>query len=536
MLADFAMNKLTPVGAKQRTVQMTSWDAMREASKEAATKGIAEAAEIMKTGQVPDEGSALIDYSRDFTAGRDKLGENKLGRGVDRAVNFVFRTMKAEDRLTKRYAFTRSLKEQMALAKVKTPTPDMVTQAWLDADFMTFNQKNMAANEFSKLLGSLKRQGVVGETAAGVLDMLVPFKNTPANVFMRGFEASGFGVVSGGFKLARAIAAGERLTPVEQRNIAMTIGRGATGMAAVMAGYYLAKNGFMTGVTDKDEQGERNVRTLGGRQDGALKVGDKWISIAGLSPVANAFIVGATWYDSGKGAIWKILTSPETFGATSAAAFRDLPMVRGVSDAMEALQNPKRFAGQAAANMAGSFVPSIVNEAGQMTDTARRETRADSLPGQVARAVANRVPGLRQQLPERLDVFGRPIPQDQVGVAFGFPLSTETKDPVVKEMMRVDAKVGTAARGKAEKDEAYRKRLDRAGATTEQMERKPAETDAQYSERVKLQGKAMRNRLALLMVGNRYKQADDEMKADLIEETIKKARTRANKQARAGRR
>jgi hypothetical protein len=208
-------------------------------------------------------------------------------------------------------------------------------------------------------------------------------------------------------------------------------------------------------------------------------------------------------------------------------------MVRGVSDAMEALQNHKRFAGQAAANMAGSFVPSIVNEAGQMTDTARRDTRADSLPGQVARTVANRVPGLRQQLPERLDVFGKPIPQDRVGVAFGFPLSTESTDPVVQEMLRVEAKVGTAARGKEEKDKAYRKRLERAGATTEQLERKPAETDAQYSARVKMQGKLMRARLQVLIAGERYRRADDEMKADLIEQVVSKSRTQANKQARA---
>lgn len=94
---------------------------------------------------------------------------NSGNRVIDAWVKLNFRTLGAEDALFKVYGFRRSLEEQAktlsatAARKDKSinrgaerrklldnPTPKMIAQASLDADFLTFQNRNAISSEIQK--------------------------------------------------------------------------------------------------------------------------------------------------------------------------------------------------------------------------------------------------------------------------------------------------------------------------------------------------------------------------------------------------
>jgi hypothetical protein len=126
--------------------------------------------------------------------------------------------MAAEDRVFKVYAFERSLQEQMALAKVKAPTDAMLVKAWEDANYATFNNKNVASEAWGTAKGWAKQHGPAGQATAFAMDLAVPFARTPANIVARVIDYTPVGgIARAGAAAARAWRA-KGWTPENQRD------------------------------------------------------------------------------------------------------------------------------------------------------------------------------------------------------------------------------------------------------------------------------------------------------------------------------
>jgi len=137
-----------------------------------------------------------------------QLSEPTSGNTViDSWVKLNFRTLGAEDALFKVYGFRRSIEEQAktltfsAIRKDKSinrgaerrklldnPTPEMIAQASLDADFLTFQNSNAISSEIQKFKD-------VNEYGRFLIEQIAPFDKTPTNIVLRALDYTPAGLV-----------------------------------------------------------------------------------------------------------------------------------------------------------------------------------------------------------------------------------------------------------------------------------------------------------------------------------------------------
>jgi hypothetical protein len=123
------------------------------------------------------------------------------------------------------------------------------------------------------------------------------------------------------------------------------------------------------------------------------------------------------------------------------------PLIKGVSDFVTTLSDPNRggfsrAVQNAVLGSASGFTPSIVNQVGQMFDNTSRDTYDPNALVEAANKVKARLPGLRNTLNPRIDVFGNEQEQYQNGsnnlfnVFFNPAFISKFKaDPVASEVL-----------------------------------------------------------------------------------------------------
>ena len=145
-----------------------------------------------------------------------------------------------------------------------------------------------------------------------------------------------------------------------------------------------------------------------------------------------------------------------------------------------------------AGRMAGSFVPTAVADLSAAADPVRRETAGfwDS--------VAARTPA-RLALPERVDAFGKPLPQNRAQLVDPFltQRAAEDSDPLLKAVVDEQMTFGKPVKRPGESEEAYRWRLKVLGAAREFMMRQAIGTEA-YREARGWQGAKSEERRDIL--------------------------------------
>ena len=134
-------------------------------------------------------------------------------------------------------------------------------------------------------------------------------------------------------------------------------------------------------------------------------------------------------------------------GQGASTAFLSQSFVRGLADQYKLLTGQDvSMSGQAsaAAGTVSRFIPSgsMVNFLARITDGMERDTgrpqAASEMPEAVGARLASRIPGLRQQLDPRLDIYGQPTRNEQSGVAGVLPYyrgaGQRAGDPITQEL------------------------------------------------------------------------------------------------------
>ena len=462
--------------------------AVAKSSYEAATKGVTEAIQIMKHGTTAEE-MAKVERHRELNSG------SKI---IDAYVNTVFRALSAEDKIFRTYAMKRSLEDQAKLRSrelgrtakdlAENPTSEMVSQAILDAEVATFNNEN-------KLATRLSPEGVIGKTA---MDLILPFKRTPANIFARLIESSPLGLAKAGFRVLRGDV-NKNMSFADQRSFSQTIGRSVTGSSLIALGYWLAGKGLATGLSE-DDAGDREVQKASGRSPLSVKVGNNWHQIGAFSPIGNLIAIGAALHREQT----KPLKEGQERGNALASAvpvgakvMLEQPFLKGASGVVDAIQNPgtrgEAFIGQTV----GSAAPTALSDLGSVIDNKRREGK-----GIVGR-VQSRVPFLRSRLPEDVDVFARPLQSRRTSAIDPTLTARNIDDPFVRELVRLDIGVPKA-------------------------NKKPGESDSQVRTRRIDQGQAMAKELAKIVELPEYQKLSDEEKVKALKDAIERARKKVN--------
>lgn len=435
---DMALSLLTG----RRTLEGMNVRAASAATYEAATTGIKRAARIMREG-APEEAAEAQQHPK--VTFKTPI--------MNKAVDFVFRALSAEDEVFFTYAYDRALREQANLtarAQAKAglisreqvaqrakdlranPTEEMELDATTAAQVAVFRNRN----KISDAVGGFRRE--IGDAGNFALDFILPFDRTPTNIILRALEYTPVGYVkntsqalratAGTVKEARRLrkenpdmprrqavkeAIDKAFTPQQQREFAQVFGRATTGSAGVISlGYMLAAKGLMTGFyDDEDKKGEMRQRA-GGAQPNAIKIGGRWWSVEGLPPIGLLLGLGATIHREMHQNVRDEADRPGKVAKGAANMVTQMPLLESAKGATEMFSQPTQI-GRNLGRMAASFVPGAVSDVGTLTDPYVRETGSDKkgvkkIGQEFTNEIQARIPGARRLLKPK-DYGGGPV-------------------------------------------------------------------------------------------------------------------------------
>lgn len=261
-----------------------------------------------------------------------------------------------------------------------------------------------------------------------VIEGILPFKKTPANILVRGIEYSPLGLIRTAVDSARLAKGDENVSGSDIINdIAKTI----TGSGLFALGYFMVKNGLLAALGPDDED-EHDFWELQGHQSYAFEWNGKSYTIDWLAPEALPLLAGANTAEVA-------LDEGLDMNAVVTAVTRitdpmlSMSMLQGVNDLLENITNTKTVAAlpTLVANSLWSYglqyVPTLLGQAERAADNTRRTTYVDKTSGTptgvqyAAGKLSQKVPGWDYQQIPYIDQWGRMEQnyETELGNAFG---------------------------------------------------------------------------------------------------------------------
>lgn len=150
-------------------------------------------------------------------------------------------------------------------------------------------------NAFSEMISDLGRyrgKNPAKKAASMVLEGILPFRKTPANILVRGVEYSPLGLLrSLGYDLVQ-VGRGK----LDAATAIDNISAGLTGTGLMALGIFLAAEGLVRGAGEGDDK-EREFDELRGHQAYSLEVGGQSYTLDWLAPEALPFFVGVNLWE-----------------------------------------------------------------------------------------------------------------------------------------------------------------------------------------------------------------------------------------------
>lgn len=495
-----------------------------QASWRGARRGVREAVQVARHGAVADH---LGKYDV-----RSEVSFNNVV--LDFYTRAVFRGLGAQDRLFRGIALERSLEEQArVLAKEEglrgrafkdrvrqlreNPSDQMALQAAADAELATFQDNSIVSQAASGLRRPL---GPVGE-------VILPFVRTPGNVAARAAEYSPLGAAAAAAELLVKATRGQVDAKV-QRRVAERLGRSATGTTAILVGYYLASQGKLLAGRPTPNTAEANQFDLEGKQGNSVRVGEEWRQVQRFSPVGNLLLLGGHLYEAQH--------DPEstlaTIGVRSVTALGqtvyEQSFLRGMDDLTGALRDERGGAKRYAEGLAGSVIPAAVGRLAQGMDPVVRDVDGPR------ERIMSRVPGLSDELPARVDQFGREVRREG-GIPRALLDPTAARrdrtldDPVVAELARVGAQVTRLKKKGAEARGAFQERATMDGQDLEALLLEAIES-VEYQELPQLAAELVQTEPAYQ--GRNARELARELQRDHLESVVRRTRAAFSRERR----
>lgn len=224
------------------------------------------------------------------------------------------------------------------------------------------------------------------------------------------------------------------------------------GAGFMMSAYAMMQQGIITGHYSTDAA-TRNREIASGIPPMSIKMGDRWVSFDRIEPLST--VLGLV-VDSmkaikegrlkGEGAIQALGSDLVKIVGQN---FLDKTFTEGLGKAMLAMQEPDRYLASYAVSLTNPIVPAIVNQIARLEDPIRREIKDPELQNWVLNNLKSRLPGLRETLPEQVNLLGQTQQMGRGSVLTGIQVTPAAREatqaifdnPYLK-MDRMDRKIG----------------------------------------------------------------------------------------------
>lgn len=264
-------------------------------------------------------------------------------------------------------------------------------------------------------LASLQQETSLGKVASaiqqkgGILGKVIaPFTRVPSAIATDLVNYSPVGAVKTIIDGVKAARSDEGFTLADQRKFSQGLGQSITGSAAIVPGIMLYNKGILTLGYPTDPK-EQKLWAEQGKIPNAIKIGGQWRSLGSLGPVGSVMSIGGHVADSlmqGK-SLSQAVVDGFVGGAQS---IEEQSYLRGASGAINAINDPGRYAGNFVNQTAGSVIPTAASTIAAATDPNQRAT---SSPLDV---IQSRTPVLRNLLPTKTDALGNTLKAPETGI------------------------------------------------------------------------------------------------------------------------
>ena len=479
----------------------------------------------MGAGKYSETGASGV--AREIQNARKMFGEKfAIGKAVQKIGDVNTAALEAEDLIFNRGAYVDSLAQAL---KAKGITYEMAVDGKHDAAVEAARAYAVSeaakatyrdSNAFSDFVSNLGKTGY--KPADALVDALLPFRRTPANILVRGT------VDYSPLALVKAFA--QVKSGADVSDVVDTLSSGLTGTGVLALGAYLAAEGLLHIKAGGDDR-EEDFLKASGYQDFALRLGDTSYTLDWLVPAAMPLFAGVAlwngWEENG-GGFDDFLSA---MGGISDVILETsmLQSINSMIENMSYADNKAWFIlSSALTSYLSQAVPTIGGKiASAMDDTARKaytqggKSDAETDASYFVQSILRKVPGGREQLQPSIDLWGREISNGDAAERFfeafvspGF-FSTADTSAVTKELQRLAATQGSTV---------YPVKASRSFTVNGKTKYLTAE---EYTEFAKDLGQTRYGILDKLLSDKRYKALSDADKADVIADVYEFANAKA---------
>lgn len=373
----------------------------------------------------------------------NKMTGNLLSRNLSRVERLMGYELNLTDEVTKGSIRAETLRQlQGFVDSGKMTMEEAIQAAEQEMLYRTFQDDTLVGTTLSQLkkLGNLVGFGDSGQKIGGLTvhefglgDLLTKYTQVPGALVHRSIEFTPAGYAKAIYALAMAQKNGgiKNMSALQQRNIALAIGRATTGSGLIALFAALTKAGIILNADDEDDPDAKALRAAGGisgtqinvdalgrliRGESAdLQDGDTLLGIEFMQPVNGSMTIGALLNNSDEGQNlaqrWlEAILSGTVQSVNDLSVMNTLQTIQNsleYSQEESALGKAKDVALDLAKSSVSGFVPSPIRQFAQGMDTNYRDAYGSKNPlVQGEEQVMNAIPGLRQQLPTKLTNFG----------------------------------------------------------------------------------------------------------------------------------
>lgn len=361
-------------------------------------------------------GIGKLETARQGAISSEALGISSsgwLGQGVDMLGSLVRipgRGLTAEDEFFKTIGYRMELHAQALRQASNEAASGVIPQGGIGqrmAELVHNPPENirLAAVDSATYQTFTNAPGKLGQAISGLtrdypaLKVILPFTRTPSNILKFTFERTPLAPLMSSVR-ANVAAGGARQQ--------LALSQMAIGTTAMLTMADFAMSGQVTG-RGPIEKGERDALMRSGWKPYSVNVGGRWWNYNRLDPIGSLIGMAADVVETFKNAQHDSLDDPDTerLAVAATAAFAgnlvNKTYLSGLASTVEALSDPARAAEGWAQRLAGSLVPAVVAAGTRLEDPYVREVYS------MMDAIRARTPGLSDNLPPKLDMWGRPV-------------------------------------------------------------------------------------------------------------------------------
>ena len=395
-------------------IDRTRSAALDRATFSAAWEDFKDVRDIILSGGKVDEAVSYLDG----IDSKRRIYKNRILEGYRRVVNTA---MDEGDAVFCRFTYADSLARFMAANHTTWENaPEALKErgrrhAIREAAEATYRDLNAFSETVLGLRFRTPGSNPVKKGVNAVVEGVLPFRKTPANVLVRGIEYSPLGLIKASVDAVRIAKGSDKVTGNDVINeLAKTL----TGSGLFMLGYFMAKNGLLTALGPDDDDKEKAFWELQGNQSYAFVWRGKSYTIDWLAPEAIPVLVGANTAEVAAEEGLDLNTVTKAVTRISDPMLQ-MSMLQGVNDLIENIANTQTVAALPSLILNSlwsyglQYVPTLSGQAERAGDNTRRTTykEADSgTPGGVQYALgklSQKVPGWDYQQIPYIDQWGR---------------------------------------------------------------------------------------------------------------------------------